>query len=69
MNHRIAFLRRLVLECRPYNRMKAFKAGWRDYRAGSTVNPYSLNSTAAQAWDRGACVAMEHRQALRKAVR
>jgi len=49
----------IAAEYAPYNTMAAFELGADAYRNGRAADcPFSADSVAAQAWDRGACAAM-----------
>ena len=47
-----------VSDYAPYDSMPAFDVGRRAYDRNVCINPYSLNSVNAQAFDRGAEYAM-----------
>ena len=49
----------IAAEFAPYNTMAAFRLGAEAYRNGRAADcPFSADSVAAQAWDRGACAEM-----------
>ncbi len=61
-----AILKRIVEEHRPYNTYVAFAEGYIEYQTSGVAwgNPYDADSVEAQAWDRGACAAMQYQRAL-----
>jgi hypothetical protein len=60
-----AILKRIVEQYRPHNTYLAFREGYEAYRTVGRAwdNPYP-DGVEAQAWDRGACAAMQYQRAL-----
>ena len=60
-----ALLKRIFEEHRPYNTYIAFREGYRAYQTVGNAwdNPYG-DTAEGQAWDRGACAAMQYQRAI-----